>query len=138
MLGFNKPLPLPWDAALVRNADISWISVNSSKPGRPNGFSLLIDSTNAWAERHLDDERQQVQQYLCSEVSQVIGHDVMQADHIALHGWRYANIGKQQGVASLLDEENKLAACGDWCIQGRVESAFTSAIHLANRLKQYL
>ena len=138
MLGFSKPLPLPWDAALVRDADISWISVNSSKPDRPEGFSLLINSTNAWAEQHLDDDREAVQAYLCKEVSRIIGHDVMQADHIALHGWAYANIGKQKGEPSLLDAQNQLAACGDWCIQGRVEAAFTSAMDLANQMKEQL
>mgnify|MGYP001824661449 FL=1 len=49
MLGFAKPANLPWDAALVRNADISWISVNSSKPARGSAVSLLVHSTNAWA-----------------------------------------------------------------------------------------
>ncbi|MDG1286312.1 MAG: FAD-dependent oxidoreductase [Rickettsiales bacterium] len=138
MLGFAEPLPLSWDAALVMHADISWISVNSSKPGRPAGYSLLINSTNDWAEKHLDDDRAEVQDYLCSAVSKVIGHDVSQADHIALHGWRYANIGKQDGEPSLLDAENQLAACGDWCIQGRVEAGFTSAMHLADKLKEQL
>lgn len=134
MLGFSEPLPLPWDAALVRHANVSWVSVNSSKPGRPKGYSLLINSTNDWAEQHLDDDRSNVQATLCREVSEVIGHNVSHADHIALHGWRYANIGRQSGEASLIDEENQLAACGDWCIQGRVEAAFTSALDLAEKL----
>ncbi len=34
MLGFEEPPHLPWQAALVHNADISWVSVNSSKPDR--------------------------------------------------------------------------------------------------------
>ena len=32
LLGFESSLDLPWQAALVHDADISWISVNSSKP----------------------------------------------------------------------------------------------------------
>ena len=34
MLGFDHKLPLEFDAALVRDENISWISMNSSKPGR--------------------------------------------------------------------------------------------------------
>lgn len=138
MLGFEEPLPLLWDAALVHNSDIGWISVNSSKPGRPESYALLVNSTNSWADQHLADDREAIKSYLCKEASRVIGLDVMQANHIVLHFWAYANIGKQKGEKALLDEENKLAACGDWCIQGRVEAAFTSAMHLANQLKAYL
>jgi len=42
MLGFEQPLDFDFDCALVRNADISWISVNSSKPQRLPGFTLVI------------------------------------------------------------------------------------------------
>ena len=112
--------------------------MNSSKPGRPEGYSLLINSTNAWAEQHLDDDRDEVQKHLCAEVSEIISHDVSKANHIALHSWAYANIGKQKGEESLIDMQKKLAACGDWCIRGRVESAFTSAMHLANQIKPHL
>lgn len=55
MLGFSAPLDLPWQAAVVRNADISWMSVNSSKPGRADAFTMLVHSTNAWADAHIDD-----------------------------------------------------------------------------------
>ena len=34
MLGFEKSLPLEFEAAHVTNTDLSWIAVNSHKPGR--------------------------------------------------------------------------------------------------------
>ncbi|MGY8862196.1 MAG: NAD(P)/FAD-dependent oxidoreductase, partial [Pseudomonadales bacterium] len=46
MLGFKENLKMDFDAALVKKSIISWISANSSKPGRPEGFSLLINSSN--------------------------------------------------------------------------------------------
>ena len=138
MLGFASPLPLGWQAALVRNADISWISINSSKPGRPDAFSMVVHSTNRWAEAHLGDEPAAVEQHLLEEVSAVIGHDVAQADHRRLHRWRYANIVKQSGERSLIDPANRLAACGDWCVRGRVEAAFTSATSLAEKMRRLL
>ena len=138
MLGFAAPLPLDWQTALVRNADISWISVNSSKPGRPDAFSLVVHSTNRWAEAHMEDELSDVEQHLLAEVSMVIGHDASQADYRRVHRWRYANIDKQSGEPSLVDADNQLAACGDWCVRGRVEAAFTSAMSLADRIERIL
>jgi alkylation response protein AidB-like acyl-CoA dehydrogenase len=131
MAEFTKPLYQ--NLKHLQNGTL-WIAKTGMS--NPEGFSLLINSTNAWAEQHLDDDRAAVQKHLCNELSEIIGYDVNQADHIALHGWRYANIGKQLADPSLVDAENKLAACGDWCVHGRVEGAFTSAMHLAKKLKE--
>ncbi|WP_299329007.1 FAD-dependent oxidoreductase [Parasphingopyxis sp.] len=138
MLGFDDPLPFDWDAAHVGNADISWMSVNSAKPGRDTAPSLLVHSTNAWADAHLDDDPEAVTAYLIVEASRVTGHDLGAAPHIALHRWRYANLPKRSGAPALIDPANRLAACGDWCIHGRVEAAFTSATALAGALAPLL
>ena len=126
MLGFPTALPVDFDAVLVKNTDISWISVNSSKPGRPGEFSLLVHSTNNWADNNLGLGRKNVIQHLRAELEQVIQQDVSAADYVDLHRWLYANIGRQVGPSALVDNQHKLAAIGDWCISGRVESAFTS------------
>ncbi len=126
MLGYKNPLRLDFDAALIKNRDISWISVNSSKPGRHKTFTLLAHSTNHWADQHTDLNRESAIEHLVNEVENVIQQNVSSADHIDLHRWLYANIGRQSGQANLVDYENRLAAIGDWCISGRVESAFTS------------
>lgn len=127
MLGFEQPLPLPWQAALVREADISWISVNSSKPGRAAPYTVVVHSTNQWAETHMDDDLDAVREYLVAELSRVTGVDCSTAKHCALHRWRYANIDRQDGPRCFINAENSLGACGDWFIRGRVEAAFQSA-----------
>ena len=135
MLGFDKTLPLSFDAALVRGDDISWISVDNSKPGRDNRFRLLVHATNQWADDHIDDPSDRVRDYLCDVVTQVINYDVSQASYMSVHRWRYANINKQQvDNTYFLDRANQIAACGDWFIKGRVEAAFTSGYDLANDL----
>ncbi len=138
MLGFADALPLSWQAGLVKQADISWISVNSSKPGRADAFTLLVHATNAWADAHIDDHEDDVTAHLLAETSAVIGHDARAAEHVQLHRWRYANIGKQSGPPAYVDDERRLAACGDWCLRGRIESAFTSASALSDRLVEQL
>lgn len=135
MLGFNEPLDVSFDAALVRGADISWISVNSSKPGRAELMTLLVNSTNRWAAEHIDDDPKAVLTHLCQQTSEVMGQSVHHAVHQVIHGWRFANLPKQEdSLPFLLDDEKQIAACGDWLIQGRVNAAFTSGFELANGL----
>jgi len=134
MLGFDKPLDLPFDAALVHNMDISWVSVNSAKPQRQTPTSLLINSTNKWADDHIDDNRDEIMAYLCEKTSHVIGQNASKASHKTVHGWRYANMPKQKGETHIFDATNNLALCGDYFIQGRVEAAFTSGYGLAQQL----
>jgi renalase len=138
MLGFDEPLPLDWDAACVTQSDISWISVNSSKPERPEGFSLCVLSTNPWAETHMEDNIEHIKAHLLEQASVVVGHDLSHASHISIHRWRYANSPKQPDKLSLIDTTQGLAACGDWCIEGRVEAAFTSALELSAQIRESL
>jgi predicted NAD/FAD-dependent oxidoreductase len=51
-----------------------------------------------------------------------------------LHGWRYANNTNRDTHQPFIDTELKLAACGDWCVGGRVEGAFTSAQRLSEAI----
>jgi renalase len=134
MLGFDQALPLEFDSALIRGEDISWISVNSSKPDRKGGFCLLVHSTNSWADAHRDDDRDEVMHYLCQQTRLIIGHDVSKADHKAIHGWHYANSKKLTGDTHFIDTNENIGVCGDWCIQGRVEAAFISGFDLGKRV----
>lgn len=134
MLGFAEPIKLPWNAALVRNADISWISVNSSKPGRDGSFTMVVHSTNAWADAHMEDDVDFVLGHMLDEASLVTGVNLQAATHRQVQRWRYANIAKQSGPTYFVDDDISIAACGDWCVRGRIEAAFTSAIDLAQSL----
>lgn len=133
MLSLKQDPLLPYQAALVKQADISWISINSSKPQR-DGFALLAHSTNKWAGQHLDSDLEKVKQMMIDNVMAVTG---ISPDLIAsadIKRWHYANLPKQAPPGFYDDTSLKLAACGDWCIKGRVEAAFTSARLLAEQL----
>jgi renalase len=134
MLGFEKALPLDFDAALVHGEDIRWIAVNSSKPGRDDVFCLVVHSTDAWADEHIDGCRNEIMNYLCNLTSDIIGYDLNGADHKAIHGWRFANSGKQTGETHFIHALQHIAVCGDWFIQGSVEAAFTSGFDVANSI----
>jgi predicted NAD/FAD-dependent oxidoreductase len=138
LLGFSTAPSLTWQATRVRDADISWMSANHSKPGRPPGFSLVAHSTNAWADTHLEDRPEAVRAHLLSEVSAVAGIDAGAAEYVELHRWRYANIARQDGKGYAIDDTNRVAAAGDWFVRGRVEGAFQSASALTTALAALL
>ncbi|MEM7027753.1 MAG: FAD-dependent oxidoreductase [Pseudomonadota bacterium] len=135
MLGYQEDLSIPWDAALIKDADISWVCNNHTKPGRPKGhYSLLVHSTNRWADSNMDLADEAVIEYLMRETSSVLKLDLQQAELIDLHRWRYANISRHEDFRSCIDSELQLGAIGDWCIKGRVEAAYLSAIDAADKL----
>ena len=138
MLGFTKSLSLEFEAAHVINADLSWITVNSLKPGRTNDYTLMIHSSAEYAKAHINNDHLEVMDNLIQETSRIIGHDVSDATFKIIHGWRYANNLNREDSSVFLDHINGLAACGDWCFGGRVEGAFTSACSLVKAIKEYL
>jgi len=141
MIGLNENLNLNWDAAKVKNSPIGWIAVNSSKPLCRSGYSLLIQTTNEWADAHIEDDQDQVKATLLNEVEKVLDSEVKNPAYTSLHRWRYANTVVDEDDnhdGYVLNKDLNLGACGDWCIEGHVESAFLSALSLANELKQTL
>ncbi|MEL6413754.1 MAG: FAD-dependent oxidoreductase [Pseudomonadota bacterium] len=135
MLGFETPLDLPWTALKSGTAPIGWMAVNSSKPGRPAPYSVLIQSENEWGEAHLEDDPDQVRAALISAASEFAGADLSTASHQVMHRWRYAATRTPAGERFLIDPVLQLAACGDWCLGGKVEAAFLSASELADQFE---
>ena len=136
MLGFSKSLPLAFAAAHVTNADINWLAVNSQKPRRTKPFTLMVHSSEEYAEAHIDEDRDKIMQYLCSETNRIIGYDVNAAEYKTLHLWKFANNATRENYPTFIDHNAQLAACGDWCLGGRVEGAFTAAYSLVKKMKK--
>jgi renalase len=127
MLGFDEPVSFEFDAALIHEADISWISVNASKPGRNADPTLLVHSTNRWAEANVDLPRAQVIEHLLHETAIQAGTIVHQATHVDVQRWLYANAEKRvDAEPCFIDFDQRMTVCGDWCIHGRIEAAFLS------------
>jgi predicted NAD/FAD-dependent oxidoreductase len=137
MLGYHSAPPLAWDGAFVQNSPIGWICINSRKPERnTEAYSVLVQTSNAWAEAHLEDDQNAVQNLLLKEFQKITDTSHVSPDHLALHRWRYAGVESAAVKDFLIDPRLKLAACGDWCIEGRVEAAFQSASALVAELER--
>ena len=135
MLGFNEHLPCNFDAALVRNEPVAWVSFNNSKPGRHPSVSLVVQSDNHWAEQNLDSNENEIIESLLSSLHRVTGVRGEQADYMSLHRWRFARVETALTTDFLVDKKHKLAACGDWCLGNRVEDAYLSGERLGRHLR---
>ena len=120
-----------FDGAVVKNSDIDWIAVSSSKPGRHTQPSLVAHSSGQYAKRRFDDDQVDIQTELENRVFELTG---IRAQERQLHRWKYAKVTTPWHSPCFFDPDTALAACGDWMIGGRVEDAFTSAKTLAQKL----
>ncbi|AEX99853.1 flavin containing amine oxidoreductase-like protein [Oceanimonas sp. GK1] len=134
----DRDLPV-WDAAKVNDSPLGWIAFNHRLPGRnPEVGAVVAHSSADWAEAHLEDDQDAVREQLTAEFCALTGVAPNAVQEAQLHRWRYALATEVDGepVGYVLDTARKLAACGDWCLGGRVEAAFTSARRLAARLRE--
>jgi predicted NAD/FAD-dependent oxidoreductase len=138
MLAFNQPWKWEWEAAIVKDSLISWMALNSNKPGRDNRQTLIVQTDNQWSEDHIDAATSDIQHLILNELNSLLSYDFSSSEYLTTHRWRYADTKQATGVDYHLDHDLKLGACGDWFIKGRIESAFLSGYKLANSLKQAL
>ena len=136
MLGLKDKWAHGWQAAEVKNSPIGWIALNSGKPNRETEPSLVVQSTNDWAEAHIED----VEGAKAAMIEALHGLVDVLPDYevLGFHRWRYASAAERSGASHLIDPALKLGVCGDWLIKGRVEAAFTSGHDLVGALRAEL
>lgn len=136
MLGFDQPLDLNFSAAVVRESPLAWIAVENSRPGRPAMSSLVLHSDNKWAADQF--EQPDIESHLLTAIAELEGIEIPAPAHVAIHRWRYARVENENTPGVLWDEEQGLAACGDWTHGRRVEDAFLSGLSLGKQIKAFL
>jgi renalase len=138
MLGFKEDLKIDFDAALVSESIINWISINSSKPERLAGFSMVVNSDNQWADNNIEEDLEVVKQKMTTSLKKIINFDLNNINYNNIHRWKYANSNFREGDKSLFDPCLNLGVCGDWLIGGRVENAFLSGLDLYKNINNSL
>lgn len=137
MLGYEDESFFDWDAAFVSDSILSWVSVNSSKPNRGKPLTMIVMSTNGWADENLFQPDPIIIREMLIELAKISSKTLKEASYIKLKRWKYANAHRQKQALEIIDYSSNLALCGDWCISGRIESAFISSLNLANKLKNF-
>ena len=136
MIGFNQRWEESWIGAKIQYSPLEWIAINSSKPGRnKNVTSIVVHTSNAWAEEHINDDMQQAELFLRREFERITKIDTRSADYFACHRWRYAFADNKPTGKAFMDDSQGLAAVGDWCGATRIEDAWLNATALAAQLK---
>lgn len=141
MLGFADLPELRFDAARVKSSPLDWIVRGTKNPEEPAQQTLLLHSTRAWAQEHLEADPDSNTAVLRQALDDAVGLPLPAAEFSHLHRWRYASTAQTTQAPYEFDVANRLAACGDWSVfsdadngGARVESAFLSANALAERL----
>lgn len=68
MLGFDSAIESPYKNMKVQNSIVDWVSFDTMKPGRNQRLcSIIIHSTSAWAEKHLNEDRDWISATLIKE-----------------------------------------------------------------------
>ena len=138
MIALKDRPQLNFEAAVAQQSPISWLAINNSKPARSARPGLVVHSSNEWAKAHIDEEPNVIENQLLAALNQLIDPNLLSIQEIDLQRWRYAKVEKAIGKEFLVDEENRLAAVGDWCSGNRAEDAFASGRALAEHLERIL
>ena len=134
MIKRNSRVREPFAAAHVSDPVIGWIAYNDSKPARTKPASLVVNSNGVWADANVDVPFDAVRKQMIEASKRHIPIEASEAESAVLHRWRYADVHNPARQSFLLDRDTQLAACGDWCIAGRVEAAYVSGLALADAL----
>jgi predicted NAD/FAD-dependent oxidoreductase len=134
MAAFAAPLPLPLDGLFVADSPVAWASRDSSKPGRADGERWVLQATPAWSSAHVDASADEVSAALLEAFADAAAVALPEALHRDAHRWLYAKTRRSLGVPYLYDEARGIAACGDYCLGGRIEAAWLSGRALGDRL----
>jgi len=135
MLSFEESLNLPFEGAFVEESLLSWIACDSCKPNRhPSMEAWVLHASQEWTSIHLEDDPADVLNAMLNAFWQTTGA-ARQTPIVALcHRWRYAIPLEPLKCQSRYDAIHRVGVCGDWCQTPRVEGAFLSGLHLAERV----
>lgn len=134
MAAFDAKLPDVPDVLRAKDHAIAWVARDSAKPGRANGTEcLVVHAAPEFSRTRLEWEAAAVAPPLLAGLENLVG-PLPAPIHLAAHRWRYALVEAPLGAPFLHDASIGLAACGDWCLGPRVESAWLSGVALGRAM----
>ncbi len=129
---------LPYDAIACEHNMLGFMANNHSKPGRDGKPFLVIQANHRWADISASMVLQGVEKQLLSAAEKALDIQFGELDYVSTHRWLYAAFPNPLGHRVLIDNEKKIAACGDWCWGNGIEDAFLSGKHTAEALLKSL
>jgi renalase len=130
LLGFDRPLDLPFDGLFINSGPLRWIARNHSKPGRSGPETWTLHASPEFSQETIEDDKDQIQSVLQAAFAEL---SPTQPVWTQTHKWRYALATQSDNSPpySLWSKMDQLGVCGDWLADGRVEGAWQSGRHCA-------
>jgi len=134
MLITENQREIPFGGIKCNHPILGWIGLNNSKPERGTLDSIVIQANWEWSVGNIDHEPEAIADILEQEAERVLDVTFRSFKYKSVHLWRYAAPKKVAEQPYFLDQTNHLAVCGDWCVAGRAEGAFLSALALSEAI----
>ncbi|MEM1304514.1 MAG: NAD(P)-binding protein [Planctomycetota bacterium] len=142
MLASEGSIDLDYDGAFVDESPLSWVACDSSKPLRPIRISesgetnerWVLHGSPEWSEANIELDPAEATRQLLDAFWQATGLPPRPTIYERGHRWRYALPAEPLGDRFLLDADQRVGACGDWCGGPRVEGAYLSGRALADAM----
>jgi predicted NAD/FAD-dependent oxidoreductase len=135
MAHFQDRPKVSFEAAFVNQEIISWVARNSSKPQRTGQESWTIQANPLWSQEFIELSKEDVADQMLA-CAKKLGLDCTGAE-ISMHRWRYASGSTTATLGFYSNPALHLGMCGDWLNGGRVEGAWLSGYHLANKIVKH-
>ena len=118
--------PRPFVNRLDPDDPVAWIAQDSTKPERATEACWVAQASPAWSRERLELDRDQIVERMLPMLCDRLGIDRESVLHMAAHRWRYARVARPLGRPFLRNASGTFHAGGDWCLDARVEAAWTS------------
>lgn len=133
-LALAEPSGISADAFFANDGIVSWVSRDSSKPGRPHQYETwMIHFSPSWTANHLNAADDLLYQQAVHLLERLAAAPVAVHDHFT-HRWLHARASSGDVSVNQWDADQAIGLAGDWTMGSRLEDAWLSAQALAGRL----
>ena len=128
--GYDRDAPA-WSGITVEDETnpLSWLADDTSKRADKDPTVLVLHSSPAFSQKHLETPEAAVPEMLSVAASLGFSDPLW----TQLHRWRYAKATTPYGEPYLQDNDT-LFFCGDWCGGAKVEAAYVSGLEVAQAI----
>lgn len=140
LAAWAQPLDAGIDADWRPHPVLPWIARNASKRRRSGADTWVLHAGSDWTAAHLEDDPADVARALLAAFParlRAVAPETADFGPPLLavaHRWRHARVEQTLGEDALWDPELALGACGDWCVDARIEAAYLSGRALAAKM----
>ncbi len=143
MVAFDKNLKISGSGFKFNNNSIlGWVANESSKLREVNNPNLelwTLQSSLIFAKKNIQEYRlkkEQIMDLMINEFINIFNIKNINIVHKDIHGWLYAYKLEKFENDFFWDQEINLGICGDWMCGSTAESAWRSAIGLADQINK--